>query len=169
MEFSGSVETSGHGNGPTRTVAASYNVYEHAERAVDRLSDEGFAVERVSIVANDLCFVEQVTGRVSYGRAALQGAASGAVAGTLFGFVFGVLRLVDPLVSGLTLALFGLVFGAVVGAVIVLIGHAASGRDRDFSSAGGMRADRYDVMVDEPVAEDAARVLASASLLEEAR
>jgi Heat induced stress protein YflT domain len=35
--------------GPRRAVA-SYSSYQEAERAVDWLSDQGFAVERVSIV-----------------------------------------------------------------------------------------------------------------------
>ncbi|HZC19487.1 MAG TPA: general stress protein [Rubrobacteraceae bacterium] len=50
-----------------RRVVGSYSSYAEAQRAVDHLSDEGFAVERVSIVAEGLRFVEQVTGRVGTG------------------------------------------------------------------------------------------------------
>ena len=142
-----------------RRVVASYGSYAEAQRAVDHLSDEGFAVERVSIVAEGLRFVEQVTGRVGYGRAALQGASSGAVIGAFFGFFLGLFSLVDPLVSALVLVLYGLVFGAIIGAIIGLISHAASGGRRDFSSVGGMEADYYNVMADEEVAEEAQRLL----------
>ena len=143
-----------------RRVVVSYDSYAEAQRAVDHLSDEGFPVERVSIVAEDLRFVEQVTGRKGYGQAALQGAGSGAVIGAFFGFFLGLFSLVDPLVSALVLVLYGLIFGAILGAIIGLISHALSGGQRDFSSIGGMEAGRYNVMVDEEVAEEASRLLA---------
>jgi hypothetical protein len=142
-----------------RRVVASYDSYTEAQSAVDHLSDEGFPVEHVSIVAEKLRFVEQVTGRKGYSQAALQGAGSGAVIGAFFGFFLGLFSLVDPVVSALVLVLYGLVFGVVVGAVIGLIAHAFSGGVRDFSSVGGIEAGRYDVMVDEEVAEEASRLI----------
>src|ERR671920_2118231 len=87
-----------------RRVVASYGTYAEAQRAVDHLSDERFPVERVSIVAEDLRFVEQVTGRRGYGQAALGGAASGAVVGAFFGFFLGLLNIFDPVASALILA-----------------------------------------------------------------
>src|SRR5918997_161806 len=159
MEF----EPRGTESEPTRRtprrVVASYASYAEAQRAVDYLSDEGFPVERVSIVAEDLRFVEQVTGRMGYGRAALQGASSGAVIGVLLGFFLGLFSLVDPLVSALVLVLYGLVFGAIIGTIIGLISHAASGGRRDFSSVGGMEAAHYNVMADGEVAGEAQRLL----------
>ena len=145
--------------GPRRVVA-SYGTYAEAQRAVDYLSDERFPVERVSIVAEDLRFVEQVTGRRGYGQAALQGAGSGAVVGAFFGFLLGLFELVDPLLSALILLLYGLIFGAVAGAIIGLVSHALTGGRRDFSSVGGIEAGRYNVMADEEVAEEASRLLA---------
>ena len=160
MEF----EPRGMEHEPTRRaprrVIASYGSYAEAQRAVDHLSDEGFPVERVSIVAEELRFVEQVTGRIGYGQAALQGAGTGAVIGAFFGFFLGLFSLVDPLVSALILVLYGLVFGAIVGAILGLIFHALSGGQRDFSSVGGIEAGRYNVMVDEEVAEEASRLIA---------
>ncbi|MGZ5411355.1 MAG: general stress protein [Solirubrobacterales bacterium] len=55
---------------------ASYSSYGAAERAVDWLSDQGYAVEHVAIVGKGLRSVEQVTSRMSGGRAALIGAGS---------------------------------------------------------------------------------------------
>jgi len=144
-----------------RRVIASYNSYAEAQRAVDYLSDERFPVERVSIVAEDLRFVEQVTGRMGYGQAALQGAGSGAAIGVLFGFFLGLFNLFDPVVSALILALYGLIFGAIFGALIGLLFHALAQGQRDFSSVGGMEAGRYNVMADEEVAEEATRLLAN--------
>ena len=142
-----------------RRVVGSYGSYAEAQRAVDYLSDEQFPVERVSIVAEGLRLVEQVTGRVGYGRAALQGSGSGAFIGLFFGFILGLFSLIDPLVSALALAFWGLVLGAILGAIIGLISHAASGGRRDFSSVGSMEAERYDVLADEEVAEEAQRLL----------
>lgn len=148
------------GGRDSRHVLASYGSYAEAQRAVDYLSDEGFPVERVSIVAEDLRFVERVTGRKGYGQAALQGAGSGALIGAFFGFFLGLLSLIDPLVSALLVALYGLVFGAILGAILGLLSHALSGGQRDFSSVGGMEAGRYDVVADEEVADEASRLLA---------
>jgi hypothetical protein len=143
-----------------RRVIASYDSYPEAQRAVDYLSDEMFPVERVSIVAEDLRFVERVTGRRGYGQATLQGAGSGAVIGILFGFFLGLFSLIDPIFSAFLLALYGLIFGAILGAIIGLVGYALSGGQRDFSSVGGIEAGRYNVMADEEVADEASRLLA---------
>ena len=146
-----------------RRVVASYSSYRDAERAVDFLSDRRFPVQRVAIVGRDLQTVEQVTGRMSYGRAALNGAAQGALLGLLFGWLFGLFNWVDPLVTSLTLALYGLLWGAVVGALLGLVLHALSGGRRDFASVGGVRATRYELMVDDEVADEAARILSQQS------
>ena len=52
----------------TRRTVATYRDYATAERAVDWLSDQGFAV-RTAIVGRGLRSVEQVEGRMSTGRA----------------------------------------------------------------------------------------------------
>jgi hypothetical protein len=145
---------------PRRVVVASYDSYPEAQRAVDYLSDGGFAVERVAIVAEDLRLVEQVTGRRGYGQAALQGAGSGALIGLIFGFFLGLFNVFDPLVSALSLGIVWLIYGAIIGLIVGLIGHALSGGQRDFSSIGGIQANRYNVMADEEVADEASRLLA---------
>jgi hypothetical protein len=70
---------------------------------------------------------------------------------------------VDLLVSGLLLAFYGLLFGALIGAAFGLVSHALSGGRRDFSSVGAMRAESYDVVADDEVAESAARRLSERS------
>jgi hypothetical protein len=142
-----------------RKMVASYREYGEAQRAVDHLADRKFPVERAAIVAEGISLVEQVTGRMGYGRAALNGAVSTAIAGALFGYIFGLFNWIAPLLSALNLAIYGLIFGAVLGAIFGLIFHAASGGQRDFSSVAGMQAERYNVMVDDEVAEEATRLL----------
>ncbi|WP_237557709.1 MULTISPECIES: general stress protein [Streptomyces] len=124
-----------------------------------RTSPRGFPVERVAISGQDARLVEQVTGRMGLGGAALHGAASGALAGALIGWIFGLLNWLDPVVSRLLLALFGLVFGALVGALLGLVVHAAQRGRRDFASVSFMQPSQYDVVADEAVAEEAVRLL----------
>ncbi|MFJ9904721.1 general stress protein [Streptomyces sp. NPDC101152] len=143
-----------------RSVIASYATYQEAERAVDHLADQGFPVQKVAIIGQDVRLVEQVIGRMGYGGAALHGAATGALPGALVGWIFGLLNWLNPVVSGLLLALYGLIFGAVVGALFALLLHAAQGGRRDFAAVRSMEPSRYDVVADEDVADEAARLVA---------
>ena len=143
-----------------RTTVAVYDRYSDAERAVDYLSDHDFPVERASIVGRDLRWVEEVTGRMTYGTAALRGAFSGALVGVLVGWLFGVFDWFNPVVAAGWLALDGLWFGAVVGALAGLLAHALSGGRRDFASTTAVRPDKYEVQVDDDVAGEAGRLLA---------
>jgi hypothetical protein len=145
--------------GRPRRAVASYETYAEAERAVDHLSDQKFPVERVSIIARDLKLVEQVTGRRGYLEAALQGLASGALIGVLIGWLFGIFNWFEPVTSAFWLAIDGLWFGALVGALFGLLLHTLSRGRRDFDSVAGLSADRYEVLVDDEVAPEAARLL----------
>ena len=153
-------QTSQEIDGSRRTVA-SYASYADAERAIDYLSDSGFDVSRAAIVGRDLRYIEQVTGRMTYGKAALRGALTGALVGLLIGWLFGIFNWFDPIVGTLWLVLDGLWFGAIVGAVAGLLGHALSGGRRDFSSIGMTAAGRYEILIDSEVADEAARLLAN--------
>nr|WTB29120.1 hypothetical protein OG781_06055 [Streptomyces sp. NBC_00830] len=115
---------------PRRPVD-TYETYQGAEHTVDHLSDQGFPVQRVAVIGQDVCLVEQVIGRMDYGRAALHGAASGALPGALIGWLFGLVDWVDPLVSALLVALYGVIFGAIVGALFGLLLYTLRGSRRD--------------------------------------
>jgi hypothetical protein len=146
-----------------RRTIASFSSYDEAEQAVDRLADHDFPVQRVAIIGQDLQTIEQVTGKMDYPRAAWSGALSGAVPGVLLGWLFGLFNWVDPLVSSLLLALYGLIVGAIVGAILGLVIHAMQGGRRDFASVTVMRPQRYELVVDDEVADQAARLLGSAT------
>jgi hypothetical protein len=147
---------------PRRRVG-SYASYAEAQRAVDLLSDRGFPVERLAIVGSDLQLVEQVTGRLDLGRAALAGASSGAFTGGVFGLIFSLFLTDDAGVGVLAVVLYGIVIGALLGAAFGMAGHAMTGGQRDFSSVSGVQAARYDVVADDAVADDAVRLLAEAT------
>ncbi|CAN5572257.1 membrane protein [soil metagenome] len=136
-------------------VVVSYPTYAEAQRAVDGLSDREFAVQHVTIVGSDLRLVERVTGRLTYGRVALAGAASGAWFGLLFGLLFTLLS-EDP-ASGLLLG--ALLIGAGGGALFGIVAYAATGGRRDFSSRSALAAGRYDVMVRAEHADEAERLI----------
>ena len=141
---------------PRRRAVASYTNYRDAERAVDWLSDQGFAVERGAIVGTGLRSVEQVTGRLTGGRSALLGAGQGLWIGALFALLFGVF-FTGPDFAGLLL--YSLAVGAVFGASIGALNHALLRGRRDFASLASIEAERYDVQVDEHAADEAKAVL----------
>jgi tetrahydromethanopterin S-methyltransferase subunit G len=141
------------------STIAAFDSYADAQRAVDRLSDQGFPVEKVTIVGRGLRYVEKVMGRLTTGRAALLGAAQGAAIGALFGLLVGLIFTTDPGVSTFLFIVYGLVTGAIMGAILGAVTHAATGGERDFASAAGMEADRYEVTVDDDVADRAAELL----------
>jgi uncharacterized membrane protein len=152
--------TTGASGDTKRRAVASFTTYEDAERAVDYLSDHRFPVEHAAIVGRDLRYVEQVTGRMGRLDATLRGALSGGLTGVLIGWLFAVFDWFDPIVASGWLVFDGLWFGMLVGAAMGFAGHLATGGRRDFASVPAMAAERYEVMVDDAVADEAKRLLA---------
>jgi hypothetical protein len=151
----------GFANQPARghgEVVATYDTYAEAERAVDRLSDSGFPVEHVEIVGRDLRLVERVTGRLTAGRAAGAGAATGAWWGLFIGLLVGWFT-TGPEWIGLIIG--GLLIGALWGAVFGFAAQWATRGRRDFSSASGIVAGRYDVTVSAEYADQARQLVQS--------
>jgi hypothetical protein len=147
----------------SRRPVAAYDSYAEAQRAVDHLSDRGFPVDKVAIIGQGLRYVEQVTGRYTTGRAALVGALEGALLGAFLGLLMGLIFTYDPNPAVWLLILYGLVVGALIGAALGAGLHLATGGTRDFSSVPGLQAERYEVVVDEDVADRAAELLRSAA------
>src|SRR3954447_23733419 len=122
----------------------SYDSYERAQAAVDFLSDQKFPVENVTIIGSDLRQIEQVTGRLTTGRAVAAGAAGGAWWGLFVGLLLGIFSTDGTAWIGSVLAglLIGLVFGALLGGM----GYPAPQGPRDFTTTRKTLASRYDVM-----------------------
>ncbi|GAB2598795.1 hypothetical protein GCM10009696_00240 [Kocuria himachalensis] len=125
-------------------VLRTVPTYAEAQRMVDALSDAEFPVEHVRIVGTGLRSVEQVTGRMTNGRAALYGAGTGAWLGLMIGLLFGLFTVG----AWLSVVLWSVVLGAIWGLVLGLIGHAVTGGKRDFRSIQGLEAEAYDVLVE---------------------
>jgi hypothetical protein len=133
-----------------------YDKYEDAQKAVDYLSDNEFAVENCMIVGTDLRQVERVTGRLTRGRVVGAGALSGMWMGLFVGLIF---ALFDK--NSTTLAvLLTVVFGAAFGVVWALLGYAATRGRRDFTSVSQVVATRYEVLVEHKLAEQGRALLA---------
>ena len=149
-------------NQPARQVIATFDNYQDAEHAVDYLADQHFEVDKVAIVGRDLTLVEQITGRLNWGWAALRGAGPGALTGALIGWIFGLLNWLHPLIAGLVLALYGLIFGAIVGAAIGLVMYAFQAGRRDFSAVNYLQPKYFDIAADVAVADRAMQLLRAA-------
>ena len=143
--------------GGGRRSVATFEDYAGAQRAVDLLSDRGFPVERVAIVGTGLRYVEQVSGRLTTGRAAVAGAGQGALVGLFVGLLLVIFFTVEEAFLGVLL--YSFVLGIVLGMIFGAVGHAATGGKRDFSSVAQTQAEHYDVQVDVEVAERASALL----------
>ena len=150
------VRASSRPDAAAEVTVAEYRTYTEAQDAVDHLSDSGFPVQRLRIVGNGLTSVEQVTGRMTKGRAALAGTATGAWIGLLLGVLLGVFT---PGLVWLSVLFTGVLMGAAWGAAIGFVAHWATRGRRDFSSLHGLAADRYDLVVGREHAAEAARLL----------
>ncbi|WP_277208830.1 general stress protein [Isoptericola croceus] len=141
---------------PKGEEIAAYDSYLEAQKAVDYLSDEKFAVQHVTIVGTDLRMVERVTGRLTYGRVALAGALSGA----WFGFFVGLL--LTLFAGGATSVLIvALGLGAGFGLMFSVLSYAFTGGRRDFTSQSQIVASTYAILCATEQAGEARRMLAA--------
>ncbi|MBT1002918.1 ECF transporter S component [Paenarthrobacter sp. DKR-5] len=142
---------------PRGDAIGSYTSYLDAQKAVDYLADHQFPVQHVSIVGNDLKMVEQVTGKLSYPRVALNGALTGVWFGLLIGMLlsfFGSGSAQGPF-SIITSVLMGAAFWMLFGVVT----YAMQRGKRDFTSTNRVLASSYDVIVGSEFAGEARRLL----------
>jgi hypothetical protein len=132
-------------NLPKGETVASYETYQEAQTAVDRLAKAEFPVKELSIVGHDLTSVERITGTLSWGRAAGAGALSGAWFGTFLGLL---LFIFSP--SGTSLGILGaaILIGAGFGMIFSVVSYSINRRRRDFTSVMQVLATRYAVIAE---------------------
>lgn len=137
-------------------MLGTYETYDEALAVVDRLAKAEFEVKQVSIVGSDLHTVERVTGKMTYGRAALAGAASG----VWFGLFLGLLLFIFS-ESGNNIVYVGaaILIGAGFGMLFGLVSYALNRRRRDFTSIHQVIAGKYEVMIDPALTAKAQEVL----------
>lgn len=141
---------------PAGWPVASFNTYTEAQTAVDSLSDRQFPVEHLTIVGVDLVQVENVTGRLTWGKVLGGGALSGIWIGLFFGILMSLLtpQFWAPL-------LYGIIIGAIFGLIFAAVSYGLSGGRRDFTSHTSIVAGRYDILSAPEHAERARDMIAS--------
>ena len=144
---------------PKGDVLGTYDSYPDAQRVVAKLAEADFPVNQLSIVGNDLKTVERVTGKLTYGRAAIAGALSGLWLGIFFGIV---LTLFSPSAGGLILA--AAIIGAAFGMLYGIVSFAITKRQRDFTSVHQVLATNYQIVVEPQLVGQARRILGEAGL-----
>ncbi|WP_233200854.1 general stress protein [Cryobacterium sp. M15] len=145
---------------PRGEVLSTYGTYADAQAAVDTLAKADFPVKQLSIVGNDLKSVERVTGKLTYGRVALAGAASGAWLGIFFGILF---FLFSPTGSSLPFVFAALIMGAGFGMLLGIASYAINRRRRDFTSTMQVIATSYQIIVDVELVNRARNLLGGSS------
>lgn len=139
---------------PERRVVVSYPTYREAREMVDYLAEEDIPREKLTIVAEELRFLDDVTAG-SAGRTVAHGLLTGGVTGLAFGLFFGLFSWVAPVISETAVALYGLLFGAVVGALLGLAAYRFSGDRSAPFETGHLQAGRYAVLAADDIAERA--------------
>lgn len=127
---------------PRGEPIARYDTYLEAQRVVDFLSDNHFPVQFVTIVGSGLRMVERVTGRLTYGRVAIAGAASGAWFGLFVGLLLTLFGSNYP--AGFVIA--SMLIGSAFGMLFGVISYALTGGRRDFTSTSQIVASEYEVL-----------------------
>ncbi|WP_427018771.1 general stress protein [Pseudarthrobacter sp. P1] len=145
---------------PTGETIGSYTSYLDAQKAVDYLADQKFAVQFVSIVGNDLKMVERVTGKLSYPRVALSGALTGAWFGLFIGVLLSFFGSSAPGAVPYLSVGTSMLMGAAFWLLFAIVGYAAQRGKRDFTSTSQVLASSYDVIVAPEMASEARRMLA---------
>ncbi|MGY4860043.1 general stress protein [Cryobacterium sp. AP23] len=142
---------------PKGEVLETYETYNEAQLAVDLLAKADFPVKQLSIVGNDLKTVERVTGKLTWSRVALAGAASGAWLGVFFGLLFFIF---SPDGAGLPFVFAAVLMGAGFGMLFGLVSYALNRRRKDFTSTMQVIAGNYQVIVDVELLNKARNLLA---------
>ncbi|MBX3092593.1 MAG: hypothetical protein KF801_08815 [Cryobacterium sp.] len=142
---------------PKGDVLGTYDTYDAALSVVDRLARAEFPVKQMSIVGSDLRTVERVTGKMTYGRAALAGAASG----MWFGLFLGLLLFIfSPSQNAILYVGAAVLIGAGFGMLFGIVSYALNRRRRDFTSIHQVIAAKYEIMIDPSLTAKAQEVLA---------
>lgn len=143
---------------PKGEVLGTYDTYLEAQEKVDHLAKAEFPVGKVSIVGNDLKTVERVTRKLSWTRAALEGALSGAWFGLFVGVLLTFFSLEAEINWGVLLA--AVLIGAAAGMLFRLVSYGIGRRNRDFESVNQVLASNYQVLVDPELVDQAREALA---------
>ena len=138
---------------PSGETIADFTKYQDAVDYVDRLVANEFPAQLIAIVGSDLRTVEQLRGKLGYGRIALSGFVTGSWIGLLFGLIFGNAEATETVLVNNIGA--GIVIGAGVGMLINIIRFSLAKKKRSFISVSSVVANRYEILVPSEKSEEA--------------
>jgi hypothetical protein len=127
---------------PRGEVLGTYESYLEAQHVVDKLAKADFDVRQLSIIGSDLKTIERVTGKLTYGRSALAGAATGAWLGLFAGSLLFLFTSSPNLTYAFAVILLGAAFGMLFG----VVSYAINRRRRDYTSTNQVIATSYQVL-----------------------
>lgn len=127
---------------PRGDVLGTYDTYLEAQHVVDKLAKADFDVRQLSIVGSDLKTIERVTGKLTYGRSALAGAATGAWLGLFAGSLLFLFTASPNLTYAFAVILLGAAFGMLFG----IVSYAINRRRQDYTSTHQVIASSYQVI-----------------------
>jgi hypothetical protein len=127
---------------PKGDVLGTYDTYPEAQHVVDKLAKADFDVRQLSIIGNDLKTIERVTGKLTYGRSALAGAATGA----WIGLFAGSLLFLFAATPNPTYAFGVILLGAAFGMLFGVVSYAINRRRQDYTSTHQVVATNYQVI-----------------------
>lgn len=136
---------------------ATFDSYEQAQQAVNRLAGEDFDVKQVSIIGTELRSIEQVTGALTVARVAMNSAFNGLMFGFMFALVL-VLLGPQPQVNLAQLAVPPLV-GCAIGLILGLLVYSMARRRRGYTSVQRIVPGRFAVMTSPQFAERARQIV----------
>jgi hypothetical protein len=128
---------------PRGDVLGTYDTYLEAQHVVDKLAKADFDVRQLSIIGSDLKTIERVTGKLTYGRSALAGAATGAWLGLFAGSLLFLFTSSPNIPYAFAVILLGAAFGMLFG----IVSYAINRRRRDYTSTHQVIATSYQVLV----------------------
>ena len=140
---------------PRGDVLGTYDTYPEAQQVVDKLAKLEFDVRQLAIVGSDLKTVERITGKRTYGRSALGGAATGA----WFGLAAGTVLFLFAATPNVTYAVAVILIGAAFGMLFGIVSYAINRRRKDYTSVNQVLASSYQVIVPPELAVRAQELL----------
>ena len=127
---------------PKGDVLGTYDTYPEAQHVVDKLAKADFDVRQLSIIGSDLKTIERVTGKLTYGRSALAGAATGAWLGLFAGSLLFLFTASPNITYAFAVILLGAAFGMLFG----VVSYAINRRRQDYTSTHQVVASSYQVL-----------------------
>jgi hypothetical protein len=140
---------------PKGDVLGTYDTYVEAQHVVDKLAKADFDVRQLSIIGSDLKTIERVTGKLTYGRSAVAGAATGAWLGLFAGSLLFLFTSSPNLTYAFAIILLGAAFGMLFG----IVSYAINRRRRDYTSTHQVIATSYQVLAPSGVIVRAQEIL----------